>query len=80
MNYVNKCPVCGETVVEKEVKELLSGGNNTAFITVKAGVCLHCGERIYTPEVIERFEEIEQKLSRQETSEFRQLGLSYQVQ
>jgi len=79
MKYVKKCPNCGGDVIEKEVKEVLSGGVNTAFIKVKAGICLHCGERLYTPETVRRFEEIEAKLERQETSGFQPLGKSFQV-
>jgi len=79
MKYVRKCPICSGQVIEKEVTEVLSGGINTAFIRVKAGVCLHCGERLYTPETVRRFEEIEAKLERQETSEFQPLGKSFQV-
>ncbi len=79
MKYVKECPVCGGAVVEKEVKEVLSGGINTAFIKVKAGVCLHCGERLYTPETIRKFEEIEAKLKSQDTSEFHPIGKSFQV-
>src|SRR3972149_6962590 len=72
-NYVRKCPTCGGEVVEKEVTEILSGGINTAFVAVKVGVCLHCGERLYTPDTVRKFEEIEAKLQRQDTSGFRPL-------
>jgi len=77
--YVNQCPTCGGEVIEKEVTEVLSGGVNTAFVTVKVGVCQHCGERLYTPDTVRKFEEIETKLKRQETSNFRALGKSFQV-
>ena len=79
MDYVKKCPICGGPVCEKEVKEVLSGGMNTAFIKVKVGVCFHCGERLYKPETIKRFEEIEAKLKSQDTSEFQPIGKSFQV-
>lgn len=79
MKYVEKCPRCGGLVIEKEVREILFGGNNTAILNVKAGVCLHCGERLYTPEIVRRFEEIEAKLERQETEAFQPLGKSFQV-
>jgi len=77
--YVRKCPTCGKEVIEKEVTEVLSGGVNTAFIKVKVGVCLHCGERLYAPDTVRNFEEIEAKLQRQDTSCFRPLGKSFQV-
>lgn len=79
MKYVKQCPTCGGQVIEKEVTEVLSGGINTAFLTVKVGVCLHCGERLYTSETVRRFEEIEAKLKRQETSDFQPVGKSFQV-
>jgi YgiT-type zinc finger domain-containing protein len=46
----DKCPVCGGDVVEKEVEKLLKGGTNTATLTVKAEICLRCGERFYSQE------------------------------
>jgi YgiT-type zinc finger domain-containing protein len=79
MKYVKKCPRCGGEVVEKEVTEVLYGGIHTAFLKVKAGICLCCGERLYTPETVKRFEEIEAKLERQDTAGFQPLGKSFQV-
>ena len=77
--YVKKCPACGGEVIEKQVTEVLSGGVNTAFADVTVGVCQHCGERLYTPDTVRKFEEIESKLERQDTSEFRPLGKSFQA-
>ena len=74
-----KCPVCGGVVVEKEVEKLLSGGKNTAVLKVKAEVCLHCGERLYSQETVGRFEQIRTKLVRQDTADFQPLGQSFQV-
>jgi YgiT-type zinc finger domain-containing protein len=74
-----KCPVCGGEMVEKEVEKLLRGGIHTAAITVKAEVCLHCGERLYTPETVRRFEQIRTKLARKEVAEFQPLGQSFQA-
>ena len=79
MKYVKKCPRCNGTVVEKEVTEVLYGGVNTAILNVKAGVCLLCGERLYTPELVRQFESIETKLERQETTEFHPVGRAFQV-
>ena len=75
----NTCPVCGGEMLEKEVEKLLRGGNNTAVLRVKADVCLHCGERLYSRESISLFEEIRLKLERQEVSGFQPLGQTYQV-
>jgi len=74
-----KCPVCGGDMVEKEVEKLLSGGKNTAVLKVKADICLHCGERLYSQETVSRFEQIRAKLLRQETTDFQPLGQSFQV-
>jgi len=65
--------------VENEVEKLLLGGEHTAVLSVRAEVCLHCGELLYSRKDVERFEEIRDKLERQETSEFRPLGQSFQV-
>jgi YgiT-type zinc finger domain-containing protein len=77
--YVEKCPRCGGVVIEKEVTEVLYGGVNTAILRIKAGVCLLCGERLYTPEIVRQFEEIEAKLEQQKTAEFEPVGQSFQV-
>lgn len=76
---IDKCPVCGGELVEKAVEKLLRGGIHTATLKVRAEVCLHCGERLYSPQTIRRFEETRAKLERQETEEFQPLGLSFQV-
>ncbi len=79
MKPFDKCPVCGGEVVTKEVEKLVRGGNNTAVLKVKAEVCLHCGERLYSQETIRKFEQIRLKLAREETKEFQPLGQSFQV-
>lgn len=73
------CPVCGSEMTTKEVEKLVRGGKHTAVITVKAEVCLHCGERLYSKETISQFEQIRLQLSRQETSQFQPLGQTFQV-
>ena len=74
------CPVCGGEIVEKEVEKLLRGGVNIATVTVSAEVCLHCGERLFSRETIDRFEQIRDKLTRQQVAEFDSLGRSFRVQ
>jgi YgiT-type zinc finger domain-containing protein len=74
-----QCPVCGSEMTVKEVEKLVRGGKHTAVIAVKAEVCLHCGERLYSKETISQFEEIRLQLSRQETSQFQPLGQTFQV-
>ena len=75
----SECPVCGGEVVEKEVEKLLRGGVHVAVVTVRAEVCLRCGERLYSKETIGYFERIRAKLARQEVEDFKPLGRSFQV-
>ena len=79
MKPFEQCPICGGELVEKEVEKLLKGGVHTAVLTVRAEVCLRCGERLYAAETIKRFEQIRQKLERQEVAEFQPLGQTFQV-
>ncbi|HID94859.1 MAG TPA: YgiT-type zinc finger protein [Candidatus Latescibacteria bacterium] len=52
---------------------------HTAVVKVRAEVCLHCGERLYSPETVRRFEQIRAKLEREEVDDFRPLGRSFAV-
>jgi YgiT-type zinc finger domain-containing protein len=79
MKPFDNCPVCGGELVEKEVEKLLKGGVHTAVVKVQSEVCLHCGERLYSAETVQRFEQIRQKLERQDVAEFQPLGQTYQV-
>ena len=79
MKPFEKCPICGGDLVEKEVEKILRGGVHTAVLKVRAEVCLHCGERLYSQETVRRFEEIRVKLERQETTDFELLGKSFKV-
>lgn len=79
MKPFEKCPICGGELVEKEVEKLLRGGVHTAVLTVRAEVCLRCGERLYTPETVMRFQQIREKLERQEVGDFQPLGRTFQV-
>jgi len=75
----DKCPICGGELEEKEVEKLLKGGVHTAIIKVKADVCLHCGERLYSQETVKLFEEIRRKLERREVAGFQHVGQSFKV-
>lgn len=75
----NKCPVCGSEMIEKEVEKLLRGGNNTATVKVKAEVCLKCGERLYSYNTVQTFEQIKSKLLKENTEGFNLIGRTYQV-
>jgi len=80
MKYVEKCPRCEGPVARKQVTEVLYGGVNTAFLKVEVGICTLCGERLYTPEVVRRFEQIEAKLEHQDTADFQALGQSFEAE
>jgi len=79
MRLFERCPICRGEIVDKEVEKVLKGGTNTAIIKVKAEVCLHCGERLYTPETVSRFEDIREKLTQEDISEFEPIGRTYHV-
>ena len=79
MKPFSKCPACGGEVTAKEVEKLLRGGVNFAAVRVRAEVCLHCGERLYSKETVSQFERIRAKLANQEVAEFDPLGRSFQV-
>jgi len=74
-----KCPVCGGEMVGKEVEKLLRGGVNTAVPRVHAEVCLRCGERLYSQDVVRCFEQIRAKLKRHETADFQPRGQAFEV-
>ena len=74
-----KCPICGNEVVEKDVEKLLRGGKNTAVVRLRAEVCLHCGERLYSREAIDQFEQIREKLACEELDGFEPLGKSFKA-
>lgn len=76
---ITECPTCGGELVEKQVEKILKGGNHTATVTVDAQVCLHCGERLYAPETVRRFELIRSKLAEGRTEEFEPVGQSFAI-
>ena len=79
MKPFSKCPACGGDLTERNVEKLLRGGVNIAAVSVRAEVCLHCGERLYSKETVSRFEQIRDKLANHEVAEFDPLGRSFQV-
>ncbi len=79
MKSFDSCPVCGGELIEKEVEKLLKGGVHTAVIRVRAQVCLKCGDRLYSVETVKRFEQIRQKLERQEIADLQPLGQTFQA-
>ncbi len=79
MKSIQQCPVCSGDLAKKKVEKLLRGGFHTAVVKVNAYVCLHCGEHIYEQKTVRRFEEIRNKLERQQTTGFHLLGKLFQV-
>lgn len=75
----NKCPVCGGEMIEKEVEKILRGGDNTAIINVNAEVCQHCGERLFSTDIIRKFEEIRKNLKKKQTDGYTLVGQSYVI-
>ncbi len=69
-----QCPVCGGEVMEKQVEKLLRGGAHTASITIRAEVCLRCGERLYSEETVQSFQRIRDKLKRDDIKDFQPMG------
>ena len=74
-----KCSICGGELIEKEVEKLLRGGVHMAVLKVRAEVCLRCGERLYSADTVKRFEQIREKLVKQEVKDFKVLGQTFQV-
>ena len=79
MKPFEKCPICGGELKSKQVEKLLRGGDNTVSMRVLAEVCLHCGERLYSENVVKAFEQIRSKLRKQEFSHFKNIGESFTV-
>lgn len=79
MKPFEKCPICGGELVEKEVEKLLRGGTHTAVLQVRAHVCLKCGERLYTPDLIRKCEDIRLRLEENRLEGFQPLGTTFKV-
>lgn len=79
MTSVKHCPVCGGDLQHKQVEKVLRGGKHAAILKAEADVCLKCGERLYSIETVELFDDIRRKLERQETAGFSPLGQTFQV-
>ncbi len=76
---VDQCPLCSGELVEKNMQKLLRGEIHMAIVSVKAEVCLQCGDRLYSEKTVRRFEDIRAKLKNQQTEEFIPLGRSFQI-
>lgn len=76
--FIN-CPVCDGVITEKNVEEMIKGGNNIAILYVKTEICMHCGERFYSSDTIHKFESVREKLENDQTSDFSHVGKTYVV-
>jgi YgiT-type zinc finger domain-containing protein len=59
-----KCPVCAGQIVEKEVNEKIKGGGKAVTLKVRAYVCSECSERLYSLDIVKKFERIKAQLER----------------
>ncbi len=66
---LDKCPVCGDGIVKKQVNKVLREGNLTETVKIQAEVCLRCGERFYEPKVIKHCEKVRAKLKKMVNSQ-----------
>jgi len=79
MQPFDKCPICGGELTTKLVDKLLRDGDHAATLRVEAEVCHRCGERLYTPETVQRFEEIRERLEKRDTADFDLIGSCFRV-
>ena len=56
MASLEKCPVCGGPIVERELEKTSRGDVVRETARIQTDVCLKCGERLYTPEAARRLE------------------------
>ena len=70
--------MCGGELVRKQVEKFLRGGNHTVSVHATAEVCTHCGERLYSSDTVRRFEQIREKLTRDDVDDFDLIGQSFQ--
>ncbi|MFY9824575.1 MAG: YgiT-type zinc finger protein [Thermoanaerobaculia bacterium] len=59
---LERCPLCGGEMVEKDIEKVLRSGVHAATVDVRAEVCLDCGERLYSVGDVRRFEHIRARL------------------
>lgn len=75
-----KCPSCSSDRIEKkDIIHTINGGINTAMVDVKVEICQMCGEILFTPEQVRRFEDIKNKLEQGLTDSFIPVGKNFKV-
>ena len=70
------CPLCGGRVVKQETEKIIRVGQDVVILKVQAGVCQHCGEKIYTKETHDRIQKIRKEL-KERISELKPVGRTY---
>lgn len=74
---VSTCPVCGEDLEVKEVEKVVTGGSDAAILTVEAGVCHRCGERVYSEETHELIQKVRRELREGDRKDLEKVGDTY---
>ena len=59
---IKKCPICSGKIEEREIEKIINIGRDFVILEVHAGVCEHCGEKIYTRETHEKIQKIRENL------------------
>ena len=70
MKAIEQCPVCGGTVENKSVTEVVRGGGNTVTLTLDALVCEVCGECFHSLSDVRTWENLKLKLECNEIEDF----------
>ena len=79
MTVIDLCVFCEGQMFYQDVELLLRGGDNVATVAVPADVCLRCGQQTYAHETSLKLEEIERKLTANDTEDFQHRGQHFQV-
>lgn len=56
MASIDRCPVCGGTIAEREAQNDVQTGVVRETARINAEVCVNCGERFYEPEAARRLD------------------------
>jgi len=76
---LEKCPICEGELTIKDVTKVVRGNGHTATLQLKAPVCSHCGERLYSMEQVKWFDQVRAQLKNNNTEDFQVIGTSFQV-
>ncbi len=78
---VSKCVICGGKVEERGISGEVRVGNDFVVIeNVRVGVCVECGERYYTPGVVDRLRSIERGvMNRKKLKRLDVIGRTYKL-